>query len=62
MKNKIYIDIKNNNRVAITEQGELAEFYVESGSGQKLVGNIYKGKVMNVLPGMQAAFVNIGLE
>ncbi|MBR7159504.1 MAG: Rne/Rng family ribonuclease [Clostridia bacterium] len=62
MKNKIYIDIKNNNRVAITEQGELAEFYVEKNSGQKLVGNIYKGKVVNVLPGMQAAFVNIGLE
>ena len=62
MKNKIYIDIKNNNRVAITEQGELAEFYVEKDSGQKLVGNIYKGKVVNVLPGMQAAFVNIGLE
>jgi len=49
-------------RVAITENGELAEFYVEKSSAQGLVGNIYKGKVINVLSGMKAAFVDIGLE
>jgi len=49
-------------RVAILEDGELAEFYIERPLSQRLVGNIYKGRVENVLPGMQAAFVNIGLE
>lgn len=46
----------------MTENGELAEFYIESSSQRKLVGNIYKGVVVNVLAGMQAAFVDIGLE
>ncbi|MBX6377456.1 MAG: Rne/Rng family ribonuclease [Clostridia bacterium] len=49
-------------RVAILEEGELAEFYVERPLTQRVAENIYKGKVENVLPGMQAAFVNIGLE
>lgn len=49
-------------RVAMTEKGELAEFYLERSSVMGIVGNIYKGKVMNVLSGMKAAFVNIGLE
>lgn len=49
-------------RVAITENGELVEFYIERSNVQGLVGNIYKGKVINVLSGMKATFVNIGLE
>ncbi|HKL93729.1 MAG TPA: Rne/Rng family ribonuclease [Clostridia bacterium] len=49
-------------RVAMTENSELAEFYIERSSVLGIVGNIYKGKVMNVLSGMKAAFVNIGLE
>lgn len=49
-------------RVGIIENGELAELYIENTSGERLVGNIYKGKVANVLPGMQAAFVNVGLN
>jgi len=49
-------------RVAILEDGQLVEIYYERPSGQRTVGSIFKGKVENVLPGMQAAFVNIGLE
>ena len=49
-------------RVAVVESGILAEIYVERRSHKGLVGNIYLGRVMRVLPGMQAAFVDIGLE
>ena len=49
-------------RVAIIEGGELAELYIERQHSRGLVGNIYKGRVQRVLPGMQAAFVDIGLE
>ncbi|BCV24561.1 Rne/Rng family ribonuclease [Gelria sp. Kuro-4] len=48
--------------VAVLEDQVLVELYVEQETGRRLVGNIYKGRVENVLPGMQAAFVNIGLE
>jgi len=47
------------NRVAVLEDGVLAELYVER--EEKVIGSIYKGKVQNVLPGMGAAFVDIGL-
>ncbi|WP_274362627.1 Rne/Rng family ribonuclease [Paenibacillus thermotolerans] len=47
--------------VALLEDGKLSEFYVERPSVRKLVGNIYKGRVGNVLPGMGAAFVDIGI-
>jgi ribonuclease G len=47
------------NRVAILEDGELAELYIER--EEKVIGSIFKGKVQNVLPGMGAAFVDIGL-
>jgi ribonuclease G len=47
------------NRVAILEDGDLAELYIER--EEKVIGSIYKGKVQNVLPGMGAAFVDIGL-
>ncbi|HOJ23366.1 MAG TPA: ribonuclease E/G, partial [Armatimonadota bacterium] len=47
-------------RVAIIENGQLAELYIER--EERVVGSIYKGKVVNVLPGMDAAFVDIGLE
>lgn len=48
--------------VAVIEEFKLAEIYVEGPLRERLVGNIYRGKVANVLPGMQAAFVDIGLE
>ena len=49
-------------RLALLEDGELSEYYVERKGQEKLAGNIYLGRVENILPGMQAAFVNIGLE
>ena len=49
-------------RVALLEDGVLTEFHLERNERQGLVGNLYKGKVTRVLPGMQAAFVEIGLE
>lgn len=49
-------------RIALLEHGNLAEFYLEHPTEKGLVGNIYKGKVVRVLPGMQAAFVDVGLE
>ena len=49
-------------RVALVENGVLQEVYIERSSSKGIVGNIYKGKVVRVLPGMQAAFVDIGLE
>ncbi|HPH65987.1 MAG TPA: Rne/Rng family ribonuclease [Kofleriaceae bacterium] len=47
-------------RVGVVEQGQLAEFFVERKRDRGLVGNIYRGKVTRVLPGMQAAFVDLG--
>ena len=47
-------------RVALVEQGHIAEFYLERKKDKGIVGNIYKGRVTRVLPGMQAAFVDIG--
>jgi ribonuclease G len=52
----------NELKVAVLEQGRLCEIYVERKGRRPLAGNIYKGKVENVLPGMEAAFVDIGLE
>src|SRR3954465_3969457 len=49
-------------RVALVEDGLLGELYVERKRERGIAGNIYKGRVERVLPGMQAAFINIGLE
>jgi len=49
-------------RVALVENGMLQEAYVERTSRKGIVGNVYRGKVVRVLPGMEAAFVDIGLE
>ena len=49
-------------RVALLEAGHIAELYIERSRERGIVGNIYQGKVIRVLPGMQAAFVDIGLE
>jgi len=49
-------------RVAVVDNGVLQEIYIERIEARGLVGNIYKGKVCRVLPGMQAAFVEIGLQ
>ena len=49
-------------RVALIEQGTISEYYLERKNEKGIVGNIYKGRVVRVLPGMQAAFVDIGLD
>src|SRR4051812_43939071 len=49
-------------RVALVEEGLLGELYIERKRERGIAGNIYKGRVERVLPGMQAAFINIGLE
>jgi ribonuclease G len=49
-------------RVAVIENGMLQELHIERGWRRGVVGNIYKGKVQRVMPGMQAAFVELGLE
>ena len=60
---RILIDVHpNSTKVCIVNNGLLEEFWVERKNLSRLVGNVYKGKVENVLPGMQAAFVNIGLQ
>ncbi len=63
MKKEIFVDINPyQTRVVLAEDGVPSEVYIERRGRERLVGNIYKGKVQNVLPGMQAAFVDIGLE
>lgn len=49
-------------RVAVIENGAVQELFIERNEGRGIVGNIYLGKIVRVLPGMQAAFVDIGLE
>lgn len=63
MGNEILINITHGEtRVALLESGQVIEFYVERRRDTSFVGNIYKGKVVKILPGMQSAFVDIGLE
>ena len=63
MHRKIIADVNPHEaRVAMLEDGEMAELQVETRGFERLVGNIYKGRVANILPGMQAAFVDIGLS
>ena len=63
MDQKIIINCNfKQTRVALLEDGKVMELYIERPLHQRMVGNIYKGRVENVLPGMQAAFVDIGEE
>ena len=63
MKKEIYISKGvGETRIAVKENGKLAELHVDKKSREKTVGNIYKGIVENVIPGMQAAFINIGQD
>ncbi len=49
-------------RVALLEDGTVVEFFIDRGDDSNITGNVYKGRVQRVLPGMQAAFVDIGLN
>lgn len=63
MGSEILINVSRGEmRVGLLEGGQVVEFYVERKRDASLVGNIYKGKVVKILPGMQSAFVDIGLE
>ena len=63
MINEMIVDVSAGEiRVGILEDKELAEIHIERTSHQGLVGNIYRGIVSSVLPGMQAAFIDIGYE
>jgi ribonuclease G len=63
MSIEIYINVApRETRAALLENGVLQEVYLERVSRRGLVGNLYKGRVSRVLPGMQAAFIEIGLE
>ncbi len=63
MDKKIIVNCDNRaTRVALLEKGKLVELDIERPLQYRVVGNLYKGTVANVLPGMQAAFVDIGME
>ena len=63
MENEIIINVDSGEtRVALLEQSIFSELHIERQRGKSVVGNVVKGRVSRVLPGMQAAFVDIGLE
>ncbi|MEJ2038578.1 MAG: S1 RNA-binding domain-containing protein, partial [Desulfosarcinaceae bacterium] len=64
MANKKIIinDMSHETRVALLEDGNIVELFIERAGASDSTGNIYKGRVQRVLPGMQAAFVDIGLN
>ena len=63
MGNEIVINTNSlETRLALLENGALTEFYIERDRDRGIMGNVYKGRVLKVLPGMQAAFVDIGME
>ncbi|MFZ0822645.1 MAG: ribonuclease, partial [Terriglobales bacterium] len=63
MNKELYVSTTpHETKVGITEDDQLAEIYLERENEYTLAGSIYKGRVTRVLPGMQSAFVDIGLE
>ena len=63
MRKEIIINAAaNETRIAITEDGRLAELFVETANKEKMVGDIYLGKVAKVMPGIKAAFIDLGLN
>jgi ribonuclease G len=63
LKKEIFINVgATEERIALLEDGQLVELDVERPNTARTVGNVYKGRIKTVLPGMQAAFVDIGME
>ena len=63
MPKKLIINVtEHETRVALLEDGTIVEIFIERGDDSDIAGNIYKGRVTRVLPGMQAAFVDIGID
>ena len=61
--NRILVDETSyGTRIGVVENGTLVELIYEKKNSLPIVGNVYAGKIMNVLPGMQACFVDIGRE
>jgi ribonuclease G len=61
--NELIINVaREESRVALLESGQIVELYIERNKDSSLVGNVYKGRVLKILPGMQSAFIDIGLE
>src|SRR5512143_2160801 len=62
MKKEIIINgAANETRIAITEDGRLAELFVENPHKERMIGDIYLGRVAKVMPGIKAAFIDLGL-
>ena len=60
---EIFINVSmGSTRVAILENEVLVELHIDIADHKKMVGNIYKGKIQNVIPGMRAAFIDIGYD
>jgi ribonuclease G len=63
MRNEIFVNVGlRETRAAVHEADKTVELHIERANERGVVGGIYKGRVTRVLPGMQAAFVDIGLE
>jgi len=63
MKKEIVINsTANEHRIAILEDGKLAELFVETPGKERMVGDIYFGKIAKVMPGIRAAFIDVGLQ
>ena len=63
MTSELIINVtREESRVALLEGGQVVELYIERKKDTSLVGNVYKGKVLKILPGMQSSFIDIGLE
>ncbi len=63
MNNEIIINVTREEiRVALLENGQVVELYIDRKKEEGIVGNIYKGRVAKVLPGMQASFIDVGLD
>ncbi len=63
MYKEIIINVsQRETRVALVEDSTIVELFIERGDDADITGNIYKGRVQRVLPGIQAAFVDIGLN
>jgi len=64
MKKRMLINVvePEESRIAILEDGILEELYIERFSREQIAGNIYKGRIVNIEPSIEAAFVNIGIS
>lgn len=63
VKKRVLINVEDKDiRVATLEDGQLAQLFVEQIDNKSTVGNVYRGRVEGIVPGLQAAFVNIGME